>query len=299
MLLFIEENAVTAVDLMLPQVVERVVLRPPHTVFVLVLTLFHTFAMDVLILLNTELAVDFTEFQAVESEDLMLFHFVEVSVLIFDHAVEIVDFRLLQVVLASVLTFVQVVESEVLMFVHAVEVFVLTLSHAVEMVVFMLFQTVLAVDLIPSQVVERKLLMLPHTVEAVLLMAFQASEQTCLIPSNFSEKNSTMLCQVSAIPCRRPSIRKVPISAKAVAEQGFELAMEKWEQKRFPSVHIDRCNNHLFNAINESPNATLNINGTEGFTAQELELIDLYRNFPLRKQMELLNYAFSLKEGKQ
>lgn len=86
---------------------------------------------------------------------------------------------------------------------------------------------------------------------------------------------------------------------KAVAEQGFELAMEKWEQKRFPSVHIDRCNNHLFNAINESPNATLNINGTEGFTAQELELIDLYRNFPLRKQMELLNYAFSLKEGKQ
>lgn len=86
---------------------------------------------------------------------------------------------------------------------------------------------------------------------------------------------------------------------KAVAEQGFELAMEKWEQKRFPSVHIDRCNNHLFNAINESPNATLNINGTEGFTAQELELIDLYRNFPLRKQMELLNYAFNLKEGKQ
>lgn len=86
---------------------------------------------------------------------------------------------------------------------------------------------------------------------------------------------------------------------KAVAEQGFELAMEKWEQKRFPSVHIDRCNNHLFNAINENPNATLNINGTEGFTAQELELIDLYRNFPLRKQMELLNYAFSLKEGKQ
>lgn len=40
---------------------------------------------------------------------------------------------------------------------------------------------------------------------------------------------------------------------KAVAEQGFELAMEKWEQKRFPSIHIDRCNNHLFNAINESP----------------------------------------------
>ena len=69
----------TAVDLMLPQVVERVVLRPPHTVFVLVLTLFHTFAMDVLILLNTELAVDFTEFQSVESEDLMLFHFVEVK----------------------------------------------------------------------------------------------------------------------------------------------------------------------------------------------------------------------------
>ena len=57
--------------------------------------------------------------------------------------------------------------------------------------------------------------------------------------------------------------------------------------------------NDLFNAINESPNATLNINGTEGFTAQELELIDLYRNFPLRKQMELLNYAFNLKEGKQ
>ncbi len=45
-------------------------------------------------------------------------------------------------------------------------------------------------------------------------MAFQASEQACLIPSNFSEKNSTMLCQVSAIPCRRPSIRKVPISGK-------------------------------------------------------------------------------------
>lgn len=216
MLLFIEENAVTAVDLMLPQVVERVVLRPPHTVFVLVLTLFHTFAMDVLMLLNTELAVDFTEFQAVESEDLMLLHFVEVSVLIFDHVVLIVDFRLLQVVLASVLTLPQVVESEVLMFVHAVEVLVLTLSHAVEMVVFMLFQTVLAVDLIPSQVVERKLLMLPHTVEAVLLMAFQASEQACLIPSNFSEKNSTMLCQVSAIPCRRPSIRKVPISANTV-----------------------------------------------------------------------------------
>lgn len=86
---------------------------------------------------------------------------------------------------------------------------------------------------------------------------------------------------------------------KAVSEQGFELAMEQWEQKMFPSIHIDRCNNHLFNAINESPNATLNINGTDGFTAQELELIDLYRNFPLREQMELLNYAFSLKEGKK
>lgn len=86
---------------------------------------------------------------------------------------------------------------------------------------------------------------------------------------------------------------------KAVSEQGFELAMERWEQKMFPSIHIDRCNNHLFNAINESPNATLNINGTEGFTAQELELIELYRNFPLKKQMELLNYAFSLKEGKK
>lgn len=86
---------------------------------------------------------------------------------------------------------------------------------------------------------------------------------------------------------------------KAVSEQGFELAMEQWEHRMFPSIHIDRCNNHLFNAINESPNATLNINGTEGFTAQELELIELYRNFPLKKQMELLNYAFSLKEGKQ
>lgn len=88
------------------------------------------------------------------------------------------------------------------------------------------------------------------------------------------------------------------LKVKAIAEEGYELAMEKWEQKRFPSVHIERCNNHLFNAINESPNATLNINGTEGFSAQELELIDLYRGFPLIKQMELLNFAFGLKEGK-
>ena len=88
------------------------------------------------------------------------------------------------------------------------------------------------------------------------------------------------------------------LKVKAIAEEGYELAMEKWEQKRFPSVHIERCNNHLFNAINESPNATLNINGTGGFSAQELELIDLYRGFPLKKQMELLNFAFGLKEGK-
>ena len=89
------------------------------------------------------------------------------------------------------------------------------------------------------------------------------------------------------------------LKIKAAAEQGFELAMEKWEQTKFPYVHFDKCKNHLFNAINESPNATLNINGTERLTAQELELIGLYRDFPLRKQMELLTYAFSLKEGKQ
>lgn len=89
------------------------------------------------------------------------------------------------------------------------------------------------------------------------------------------------------------------LGIKAAAQEGFELAMLNWQQKQFPSVvHIERSNNHLFNAINESPNATLNINGKEGFSSQELELIDMFRNFSLEKQLKLLNYAFHLKENK-
>lgn len=86
---------------------------------------------------------------------------------------------------------------------------------------------------------------------------------------------------------------------KAAAQEGFELAMLSWQQKQFPAtVHIERSNNHLFNAINESPNATLNINGSEGFSQQELELVDMFRGFSLEKQLKLLTYAFQLKENK-
>lgn len=86
------------------------------------------------------------------------------------------------------------------------------------------------------------------------------------------------------------------LKIKAVSEDGFELAMEDWERRSFPIVNIERCNNHLFNAINESPNATLTISGNQGFSAQELELIEMYRTFPLEKQLKLLSFAFGLKE---
>lgn len=86
---------------------------------------------------------------------------------------------------------------------------------------------------------------------------------------------------------------------KAAAQEGFELAMLSWQQKQFPAaVHIERSNNHLFNAINESPNATLNISGAKGFSQQELELVDMFRGFSLEKQLKLLTYAFQLKENK-
>ena len=97
----------------------------------------------------------------------------------------------------------------------------------------------------------------------------------------------------------RADLARESLGIKAAAQEGFELAMLNWQQKQFPSVvHIERSNNHLFNAINESPNATLNINGKEGFSSQELELIDMFRNFSLEKQLKLLNYAFQLKENK-
>ena len=88
------------------------------------------------------------------------------------------------------------------------------------------------------------------------------------------------------------------LKIKAVSEDGFELAMEDWERRSFPIVNIERCNNHLFNAINESPNATLTISGNQGFSVQELELIEMYRTFPLEKQLKLLSFAFGLKEEK-
>ena len=87
------------------------------------------------------------------------------------------------------------------------------LSQVVEIVVFNPFHTVLAVDLILFQVFEKNVLIFPQTVLAVVFILFQADEQTFFIPSNFSEKKSVILCQVSLIPCHRPSTRNVPISA--------------------------------------------------------------------------------------
>jgi len=80
---------------------------------------------------------------------------------------------------------------------------------------------------------------------------------------------------------------------KKVSEDGFTLAMENWERVHFSSK---QSNHHLFNTINESPNATLNIAENSGFSKQELELIEVYRSLGIKEQADFINYLIGLKK---
>lgn len=80
---------------------------------------------------------------------------------------------------------------------------------------------------------------------------------------------------------------------KKASENGFELAMENWERVHFMPK---KSNHHLFNTINESPNATLNIAENNGFSKQELELIETYRSLDIKGQADFINYLLDLKK---
>lgn len=85
---------------------------------------------------------------------------------------------------------------------------------------------------------------------------------------------------------------------KKISEDGFELAMLNWEREHFVKDNSVRSNHHLFNTINESPNATLNISENNGFSKQELELISVYRSLGIKSQAEFITYLLKLKSDK-
>ena len=84
---------------------------------------------------------------------------------------------------------------------------------------------------------------------------------------------------------------------KEVSEDGFELAMLNWERVNFTNDNSVRSN-HLFNAINESPNATLTIAENNGFSKQELELVSVFRSLGIKEQAEFITYLLKLKSDK-
>lgn len=91
---------------------------------------------------------------------------------------------------------------------------------------------------------------------------------------------------------------KESLRIKKESEDGFGLAMLGWEREHFVNYSSVCANNHLFNAINESPNATLNISENNGFSKQELELVSVYRSLGIEKQAEFITYLLKLKSDK-
>lgn len=85
---------------------------------------------------------------------------------------------------------------------------------------------------------------------------------------------------------------------KEVSEDGFELAMLNWERVNFTKDCSNHSNHHLFNTINESPNATLNISENNGFSKQELELVSVFRSLGIKEQAEFITYLLKLKSDK-
>lgn len=83
-----------------------------------------------------------------------------------------------------------------------------------------------------------------------------------------------------------------------ISKDGFELAMLNWERVNFTNDSSVRSNHHLFNAINESPNATLTISENNGFSKQELEVISVFRSLGIKEQAEFITYLLRLKSDK-
>lgn len=90
---------------------------------------------------------------------------------------------------------------------------------------------------------------------------------------------------------------KESLRIKEASEDGFDLAMSNWERVNFANDNY-RSNNQLYNAINESPNATLNISDNNGFSKQELELISVFRSLGIKEQAEFITYLLKLKSDK-
>jgi transcriptional regulator with XRE-family HTH domain len=87
------------------------------------------------------------------------------------------------------------------------------------------------------------------------------------------------------------------VDIKKSAEDGFELAMRDWERRNF---NIANSFNSVIhggrNVIKDSPNATLMVNDS-ALTKQERELIDMYREFSLEQQLNLLTYLIKIKNS--
>lgn len=87
------------------------------------------------------------------------------------------------------------------------------------------------------------------------------------------------------------------MAIKKVSEDGFELAMLDWERRTFNNTVEDNSHHNIVdskNVINDSPNATLITNETS-LSKQEKELVDMYREFSLEEQLNLISYALKIK----